>query len=210
MNYYEKTLEDIRRLLKDGKEDDALKLIENEFEAPYLPKDFKEELTSIYKEIKPAGASFSLKEEQIAEYLKGSREKQLIAVDQLNRMNLRDHISLCNEYLCSDGFINAKVLLVDSLIKQEIGDEMRMENGGIEYSFIPKYQLPVEESDGYQSGKKYLEDIFLKEPSKMKMAVDILYKELILSLPVNADKDEGITMAGNIAAYVNKAFGDAD
>ena len=206
MNYYDETLTRIRECVLNGDKEKAIGIIENELKAPYLPREFEDEIRRIYEEIKPSRSSFKIDDDDLCEYLKGSKEKQLIAVDQMDKKNLREYIGLCNEYLCSDGFINAKVLLVDSLIRQEIGDEIRMENEGMEYEFIPKYLLPVEESDGYISGRQHINETFLKEPSKAKIALDLLYKEMILSLPVNMNEEEGIIIAGQIIEYVNKAF----
>lgn len=205
MNYYEETLEKINKYLNENKIDDALKLIEKELEAPYLPKEFNDELVRLYKENRKI-ESFKLDDDNLEEYLYSTYEKQLIAVNYLDKKNLRDYIDICNKYLCSDGFINAKVLLIDSLIRQEIGEEISMINEGMEYNFIPKYLLPVEESDGYLSAKKYLQDIYLKEPSKLKMSMDLLYKELILNLPINMIAEEGIILAKKIEEYINKAF----
>ena len=205
MNYYEETLEKINKHLNNKEVDEALKIIERELEVPYLPKEFNDELIRLYNENRKA-ESFKLDDDNLEDYLSSTKEKQLIAVDYLNNKNLRDYIDICNKYLCSDGFINAKVLLVDSLIRQEIGEDIKMTNNGLEYNFIPKYLLPIEESDGYLSGKKYLEDIYLKEPSKLKMGMDLLYKELIMNLPINLIDEEGIILAKKIEEYINKAF----
>ena len=205
MNYYEKTLIDIKELIEKGNKEEAIRIIEEELKAPYLPKDFNDEILKIYNENK-ASKSFSLSDDDLAAYLKDSKEKQLIAVSVLNKKNLRDYLDLCNEYLCSDGFINAKVLLVDSLIRQEINEEIKMENNGIEYNFIPKYILLVEESDGFIEGSKMLNEHFLKEPSKASLAIDLLYKELMLSLPINISEEECPILVNNIIGYIEKAF----
>ncbi len=205
MNYYEKTLIDIKELIEKGNKEEAIRIIEEELKAPYLPKDFNDEILKIYNENK-VSKSFSLSDDDLAIYLKDSKEKQLIAVSVLNKKNLRDYLDLCNEYLCSDGFINAKVLLVDSLIRQEINEEIKMENNGIEYNFIPKYILLVEESDGFIEGSKMLNEHFLKEPSKASLAIDLLYKELMLSLPINISEEECPILVNNIIGYIEKAF----
>ena len=206
MNYYEETLLKIKEKIDKNELQEAIKLIENELDAPYLPKDFEEEIKRIYGEIRPANSAFSISEDDIGSFLRDSKEKQLLAVDWLNKQNLRNYIYLCNEYLTSDAYINAKVLLVDSLIRQEIGEEIRMENEGMEYEFIPKYLLPVEESDGFLSGSRYINEVYMKEPSKIRIALDLLYKEAILSLPLNLDEEEGIIAAERIVEYVDKAF----
>ena len=119
MNYYDETLNKIKDLIKDNKNKDAISIIEEELRAPYLPKEFNEELLAIYEDIRPK-ESFVLNDEEIKDYLFSNKEKQLVAVDYLNKKNLRDYLDLCNEYLCSDGYENAKALLVDSLIRHII------------------------------------------------------------------------------------------
>ncbi len=205
MNYYDDILNKINELIKNNDINKALSIVEEELRAPYLPKDFNEKLLSIYDNFHKNN-TFIMNDEMIEDFLYSTNEKQLIAVDQLNKKNLREYIDLCNEYLTSKGFINAKVLLVDSLIRQEIGEEIKMDKDGLLFEFIPKYQLPIEESDGYLSGKKYLNDYYLKEPSKAKIALDLLYKEMIMNLPINMNEEEGIEIAIKIIDYINCAF----
>ena len=205
MNYYDDILNKINELIKNNDINKALSIVEEELRAPYLPKDFNEKLLSIYDNFHKNN-TFIMNDEMIEDFLYSTNEKQLIAVDQLNKKNLRDYIDLCNEYLTSKGFINAKVLLVDSLIRQEIGEEIKMDKDGLLFEFIPKYQLPIEESDGYLSGKKHLNDYYLKEPSKAKIALDLLYKEMIMNLPINMNEEEGIEIAIKIIDYINCAF----
>ena len=206
MNYYDETLEKIENLLKEDKEKEVLDLINDELKQTYIPKDFENKLYEYLDKIKPQNIVKSISDEEIEEFLYSTNEKQLLAVDALNKRNLRDYIDICNKYLCSDGFINAKVLLVDSLIRQEINEDIKMNNKGIEYEFIPKFLLTIEESDGFISGNKYLNEYYLKEPSKLDLAKNLLYKEMMLLLPINQDENEGLIIAQNITKYIDDAF----
>lgn len=206
MNYYDETLEKIEKLLNENKEDEALLIINDELRQAYVPKDFEEKLIKYKNSFQKELVKKSLSDDEIIEYLKGPKEKQLIAVSLLDKKNLRDYVDVCNAYLSGDGFINAKVLLIDSLIRQEIGDDITFNNNGLEFNFIPKYQLPIEESDGYSSGNKYLEDYYMKDPSKLKMAKSLLYKELMLNLPINLEESEGVIIAKDICEYIEEAF----
>lgn len=205
MNYYDEILLKIEKLINDNKEE-ARKLVENELSQPYIPKEVEEKLLNYKQELKESSIKKELSDEDIVEYLNGSKEKQLLAVSVLDGKNLRDYIEICNEYLKGDGFINAKVLLVDSLIRQEIGDDIYLNKDGLEFNFIPKFQLPIEESDGFISGNKFLEDHYLKDPSKLQMAKSLLYKELMLQLPINVEDSEGIIIAKDIIEYIEDAF----
>ena len=206
MDYYDETLEKIDKLLKENNDKAVLDIINDELKQAYIPRDFEAKLYDYLDKIRPQKVTKTISDDEIIDFLKSSNEKQLLAVDALNKRNLRDYIDLCNDYLCSDAFLNAKVLLVDSLIRQEINEEIKMTNNGLEYNFIPKYLLPIEESDGFISGNKYLCDYYLKEPSKLELAKNLLYKELILLLPINQDENEGIIIAKNITKYIDDAF----
>ena len=206
MNYYDETLEKIEILLKEDKEKEVLDLINDELKQTYIPSDFENKLYEYLDKIKPQNVVKSISDEEIEEFLYSTNEKQLLAVDALNKRNLRDYIDICNKYLCSNGFLNAKVLLVDSLIRQEINEDIKMNNKGIEYEFIPKFLLTIEESDGFISGNKYLNDYYLKEPSKLELAKNLLYKEMILLLPINQDENEGLIIAKKITKYIDDAF----
>lgn len=206
MNYYDETLEKIENLLDKNKKEEALLIINDELRQAYIPKDFEEKLLKYKDSFQKENVKKTLSDDEIIDYLKDSKEKQLIGVSLLDKKNLRDYVDICNDYLSGDGFINAKVLLIDSLIRQEIGDDITFNNNGLEFNFIPKYQLPIEESDGYSSGNKYLEDYYLKDPSKLKMAKSLLYKELMLNLPINLEESEGIIIAKDICEYIEEAF----
>ena len=212
MEYYEETLLNIEKLLEEGREEEVRRIIEEELSQVYVPRDFEEKLHDVLKKLPPKERiREELSEEKIAEYLKSSPDHQLLAVSVLDKKNLRDHLKLCEDFLTSEnGHLHAKVLLVDSLIRQEIGEEIRMSDETAEYAFIPKYLLPPEESDGFLYGIRKLEEAFLKEPSMFLMARDLLYKETILKLPVNLDKEEGEVLAEDIEKFIRNAFNEGE
>lgn len=205
MNYYDEILEKIDKLISENKNEEALLLVNDELKQAYIPKEFNEKLLDYAKQLKPNKRK-ELSDEEIVEYLFDSNEKQLFAVTYLDKKNLRDYLDICSEYLCSNGFANAKALLVDSLVRQEINEEIKMNNKGLEITFIPKYVWPIEISEGFESGLKYLSDYYMKEPSKFEIAKSLLYKEAMLELPINLEKSEGIIKAMNIIKYVDDAF----
>lgn len=205
MNYYDETLKKIEDLIKDNNINEAIHIIDEELKQAYIPKEFNEKLLEYQKELKITKRK-ELSDEEIIEYLNGNNEQQLFAVAYLDKKNLRNYLDVCEEYLCGNGYINAKVLLVDSLVRQEINEEIKMNKDGLEITFIPKYVWPIEISEGFESGIKYLTDYYLKEPSKLEIAKSLLYKEAILELPINLEESEGIIKAMNIIKYVDDAF----
>lgn len=206
MGYYEKLTIDIQELIESKQYEKAKNLIENELSLPYVPAETEAKLRDYY-ELIPKDVIFkALSDEDIVLYLKSDPAKQLRAVEELNKRNLRECIDICNEYLSSDGFVNAKVLLIDSLIRQDISEEIHYTNNGLEYTFIPKYVVPVEISLGYTKAIKILSDAYMKEPSKFELAKELVFKECLIALPMNYDEDEGKELADRITNYIEDAF----
>lgn len=207
MNYYEETKEKIIDLIEKEEYEEAKRLIQNELELSYVPRDFEEDLIELLNQMQEKTFRVkSLSEEEIEEYLKKDENHQLLAVDALDKRNLRDEIYLCQEYLKGKGFRNAKALLIDSLIRQQIDYVFILNDEDKELQFNPSKLTPLEESVVYKECNKSLEERFLKEPSMLVLGKQLLYKEMMLSLPLLPDKAESEQIAERIEDYIRKAF----
>ena len=207
MNYSDELLDKIDRILIDEEYEKAKSLIEDELNVVYIPRDVEEKLLH-FKQIVTLNTlnNHNLNDEQIEGYLSMDENHQLLAVDELGRKNLRDYHDLCSTYLRSDGYKNAKVLLIDSLIRQEINAEYTCFIEGKKMTFNPSKLIPIERSEGFLSALKELQEIYLKEPSMLNMAQDLLFKECILSLPYVFSNEEGIHLAYKISRFIDEAF----
>lgn len=204
MNYYDELLENINKLIKDGSIDEAKSLIINELNMPYIPSDIEDRLKEYLIQIKAStNALKSLTEEDIIPYLTDKPEKQLIGVDALGKKNLRDYIDICDSYLKENGYVNAKALLIDSLIRQEINYEFTYVNNGSFIRFNPKDLIVIEETHGFKHALEQLQRNYYKDPSKNHMAMQLLYKEALLSLPNQIDGD---LASEKIINYIDEAF----
>lgn len=204
MNYYDELIQNLEALLKDKKYDEALTIIKNELNLPYIPSEIESKFNKYLLDIKEATYALkSLTDEDINTYLNNSYEKQLLAVDELSRKNLRDYIDIVEGYLKSNGFKNAKALLIDSLIRQEINYEFEYVNDSLLIKFNPSKLENIEETDGFKTAYALIEDNYLKDPSKAQMGIELLYKEALLSLPNQID---GQLVSEKIINYINEAF----
>ena len=203
MDYYKDLILNIENKLKEEKYSEAETLINEELALPYVPKDILEKLHDLKHFLPNDHKNKLLSDEEIASYLKGDPYHQLIAVDYLDMLNLRNYYDICNDFLKSKGFINAKVLLIASLISQQISDEYDLNKDDLEYRFIPRYCMLPEESTGYNAALKILSDYYMKEPSSFLMAKDLLYKECFMYLPLSYDEDEADIIANNIISYLD-------
>lgn len=204
MNYYDEILKQIEKLINDKDYDEAYRIIKNELNMPYIPSDIEQSLLNYYKIVKSLQNSFNLlTDDDLCGYLKGDAEHQLIACNELHNKNLRDYIDVCDEYLKSNGFINSKALLIDSLIKQEIDYDFSYVNNGSLIVFNPKKMQNIEDTDGFIEANSILDEYYLKDPSKLHLAKELVYKKAILSLPNTIN---GREVADIVIKYINSAF----
>ncbi len=207
MNYYDELLNKLDELMDNKHYKEAEKLIDDELSMAYVPKDIESKLKEYKDEVKVyTFRSRSLNDEQIEEYLFNDPEHQLRAVTELDKRNLRVLIDLCDKYLRSNGFINAKVLLIDSLIRQQIDHRFVYINDDNKYEFNPKDVNKADEAEGFISALNCLQEYYLKEPSKLLLAEQLLNKEALLSLPFNLSYEDGTKIAEKIENYIDEAF----
>ena len=207
MNHYEETEEKIRKLILEKEYEKALRLIENELELSYVPRDFEETLEELLGDIKEETFKVnSLDEEEISSYLFMDESHQLLAVDALDKRNLRDQIPLCQKYLSESDFLNGKALLIDSLIGQQIDHEFVLKKNGNVYHFNPSKMLRTSDTELFAKTASLLDEHFMKEPSKLILAKQLLYKELMLSMPQLPDIEQSKEISQKIIDYINQAF----
>jgi len=207
MNYYDELIAEIEKLIEEGEDREAEHLIRNELSMPYVPRDIEEKLKVLLHDlVQKNSLPASLSTEQIEEYLFQDELHQLMAVSQLADRNLRNCIELCSRYLKSDGNPNAKAYLLLSLILQEVDADLVLKRNEELIPFNPSKLIPPEDSEGYQTCHEILSERFLKEPSKLKLAEELLYKETLLDLPHLIDAEEGRYLASKITEYLEKAF----
>lgn len=207
MNYYDEILDMINSLLEAKEYDEAKRIILNELDMPYVPLDIETKLKMALDEIKHDSiVNNNLSDEDIASYLYQDENHQLLAINELNKRNLREYKSLVNEYLSSNGFKNAKVLLIDSLINQEINDEFNYKDNDVEYTFNPSNIKPIVDNDSYLVCLSKLNDIYMKEPSLLIMANQLLYKEAIMMLPKQLNNEDIDVLVVKITDFITSAF----
>ncbi len=207
MNYYDELIQNINKLIEIKDYDKAKSIILSELDIAYVPRDIEEKLQEYLEIINENTYQLkTLSDEEIETYLYKDEQAQLIAVNELDKRNIRNYIDICDKYLKSKGFKNAKVLLIDSLIKQAIDYQFEYCDEDKIYKFNPKDLNIPEMTDGFIEASNIINEKYMKEPSMAKIAMDLLYKECLLYLPKQASKNEGIICANKIIKYINDAF----
>ena len=207
MNYYDEILEKIADLIDQKDFDEAKRLLLNELEMPYIPKDIETKLHELLEEVKVSDNKREyITDEQLEEMLNGDAQHQLIAVNELDHRNLRDYIDLCEKYLKGNGYVNAKSLLIDSLTRQAIDYDFLYADGERNIIFNPKNLIPADETEFFKKTLYLLQEDLMKEPSKLQMAQQLLYKEVLLALPEMIDEKMSENYAEKIEKFIEDAF----
>ena len=211
-NYYDDILEKINKALENNENQRALFYIEEEMSMPYIPMEFEEQLIELQKRCK-AGMHDDrthLSDEEIIEYLNGSPLKQIMAVNALNDKNIREYLDVVETYLKGEGDVKAKVLLINTLMEQDITEELTVNKDGFEIEFTPRYAEPVEISDGYNRAMEFFDEVLKQNPSVYQMAKDLLGQKCFMYLPLSYAEDEGLILAKEIICYIYDSLGDSE
>ncbi len=207
MNYYDEVIEKITKLINDEEYEEAGRLIANELEMPYVPKEAEERLHELLDELHYLNpVEKKLSDTKIEQFLFSDNDHQLLAVNELDHRNLREYIPLCQQYLSSDGFANAKALLIDSLIAQQIDHVFSCGKGQEKISFNPSAMKRVNETYSYELCLGKIYENYLKEPSKAKLAEQLLYKEFLMTLPLVIEEKDCDRLTEKIVSFIDQAF----
>ena len=211
-NYYDDILEKIKNAYENKEYQKAEFYIEEELSMPYIPSDFEKALFELQDKYRAMLKSndFKLSDEEIIEYLKADEMKQMLAANYLNNLNIRDYLDIVQEYLLSDSDDKIKVLIINTLMEQDILDEMQVKKDGLDITFVPRYVEPIELSDGYLSAKNYFEEHLKQNPSMLQMADELLAHKCFAYLPFSYEEEEGELIAKEIICYIYDCLGDLE
>lgn len=206
MNYYEKMLKNVKNLMDESPKD-ALKIIEEELNAPYVPSDVLNELKKLQNKIDiDETHDFNMSIDLIKEYLKQDESKQCIAAEELSKLNLRDHEDTISDFLLSKGSLRAKVIIILALKNQESSHEFSLLKENKIYQFIPKdIELP-DESEFYKRCIKLLNEHYMKSPDKLNLSYELLYSDYLFHLPKSRNVIESKLVVDKIIEYIEKSF----
>jgi len=214
-NYYDEILEEIQKLMQEGKTSDAMGLVKRELDMPYIPPETEIQLKKMRRDLqfalteKSGGTEISL--DTILEYLKGKPETQLAAAAALSKRNLRECLPEIQNWLASDPFEQAAALVVEEIAEQEIGEEFVWNRHGIQYTFFGDGLTPVSISKGFLKAEKLLEDWLSNDrPDLFEMTKTLLIQEVYMFLPLSYDEEEGETLALQMIQKVSEMMDNGE
>ena len=212
--YYEDILKKVEMQMEQHDHQAAYQILEEELSMPYIPKEYEQRLIDLYNacrsELQPQ-AQRSYSEEDIEMLLKGSLEEQFLAIEQLRKSNIRNHLDAIRDYLGNAPHYLIRSYLIEAMMEQNISDEFTIEMDGLVITFAPCFIEPPMESDGVIQAVAYLKDWFeSNNPTFTMMCVETLVKEAYLRLPYNIEEDDALGIAIGVAQYVFAAHEEMD
>ena len=213
--YYEDILKKVEDLKQKESFKECLSILEEELSMPYIPKEYEDQMIENYNECRSIVRSVNpvraYDEDAIAALLKGSLDEQFLAIEQLKKSNVRNHLTEIQEYMSNQPHDLVRSFLIEILMEQNITDEITVEMDGLEVTFTPCFIENPMESDGAQDAIMMLREWFENDnPTFTMMCVESLVKEAYLKLPFNIESDEAMDLACAIACYVFRANDDIE
>lgn len=205
MNYYDKLIEKLSSLV-DTSPKEALRIIEEELNAPYVPKDILDKLNEFKSKIDIDDNNYTLDIDTILNYLKQDEDKQYIAVEELSKLNLREYEDAVSDYLLSKGSLKAKIKLLLSLCEQESSKTFSILKKNKIYQFTPNKIVLPENSEFFKKSIEVLNDYYLKNPDMLHLAKELLYNDYIFNLPEEREVKDVKYITSKITQYIDKLF----
>ena len=207
-SYYEDILKKVENLKQNQGYQACLEILEEELSMPYIPREYEERLIADYNECRAIVRQDDRKqniydEDDIVNLLNGSLDEAFLAIEQLKKSNIRNHLTEIQDYLKDDPHYLVRSFLMEAMMEQNITDEITTIVDGMEVTFTPCYMEAPMESEGVVNAIALLREWFENEdPTFLMMCVESLVKEAYLKLPFNVEEDEAVNLAVAIACYV--------
>lgn len=214
-NYYEEVLREIENLMNEENWEEADKLITQELAMPYVPGRLEGKLQEYHKACKAALAKEPvtrlMSPEEIRSALTGNQETAYMALEILNRSNIRNYLEVIQDYLSDeDSDRLMKALLIQLCQRQQVSEALSFTDQGITYKIIPVQLHDVLDDVQLSIAYRKLEQLFENDnPSFLKQCQQVLIQYAYKIYPLEIE-ESGELLALRIAKYVFDAYGDRE
>ena len=158
-DFYPNFINEVNTLMENKNYKEAMKLLDEEFIMPYIPKEYEEKMIAMYNtcrhELNALRKEKKYDEDDIEELLAGGIDEACQAVEILKKSNVRNHLETIENYLKDRPHFLSRTLVIEVLIEQDINNEIEMNYDGLDVTFIPVYaQLPQDQDTFVEAVKK--------------------------------------------------------
>lgn len=205
-------------ILKELEEfEEAINILIEELSMPYIPYQYESLFNAAYDEILLAKqeANYTLEAknqifsvDEIAVLLDKEEcndDLLYMALDQLQQLNVRMIIPAIERFLLNPKKHSfAKSIIMETLIEQQIDDEMQVFKNGVIYDFNPAYLPLVLSQNAYEGIYRLLErELEDENPSLLALCQEYLEYVLYSYFPKEIYDDEYAVYAAGIQYYLS-------
>lgn len=205
-------------ILKELEEfEEAINILIEELSMPYIPYQYESLFNAAYDEILLAKqeANYTLEAknqifsvDEIAVLLDKEEcndDLLYMALDQLQQLNVRMIIPAIERFLLNPKKHSfAKSIIMETLIEQQIDDEMQVFKNGVIYDFNPTYLPLVLSQNAYEGIYRLLErELEDENPSLLALCQEYLEYVLYSYFPKEIYDDEYAVYAAGIQYYLS-------
>jgi hypothetical protein len=211
-NYYDELLNRLHQAIAAGQWQQALDSIDEELSMPYVPQAVLEQLQQMRTQVRgnlssPPPVAFQTPG-QILDGLKRQDDAALQALDVLSRSNVRGYLEVIQSYLDLPA---ANQRIVSALFRilhdQQVDQTMRYHRGGTTYSVIPAELDGPLDHPAFAEAWQLLDQWFSRNPSFLELCRQAAVEYALELYPQPLALD-GAALAGSVARYVFRAYGD--
>lgn len=198
--YYQEIIAKVKKLIEDKRFDEAIFILEDELEAPYVPVEFQ----AIMEELLMSATVDKNYFQGLSQIENFNQQQLLSSIFEKNTLNSsalllyfeRYHNILNDDDFCvfENIFVNRitenddKILLFETLSFYKINYNFRFFNKHFkeEYQINPTTTLIFEQIDLYKNSKNLINELAIKEPSILNFCYNILltiYKYYFPTIP---------------------------
>lgn len=211
-SYYQNLLGEIVRLFAENDPEKANRLIQNELDLPYVPKDALEALEKVRDESAAERKAPGASRDDIEQWINGTPAQKERAAASLQSMNLREYHAEVQKLLLDPALIQEfKGELIEALMQQKIDEPYTMVRDGMEISFVPSLLTEKKNDPVYRQAKKDLEDWFYADnPSFCHFCLQLLDQEVLETRPFDFEGTDPAALAASIARLVFHSLRDEE
>lgn len=207
-NYYEMRLSEIRLAISENKFENALVLLDEELNMPYVPQPYLDEFKTLRDSIRidtAPQAKYFESIEDIGEAFLGNDALKLKAIMSLERLNLRAYLNEIEIILSNqnvDDWMKRQILIF--LIDQNINRDLKVHIAGDLINLNPStLENPIGSKEYIDTYEYLIEKLESENPSLLMLCIAELDQMTMENFPVHRIVIKGEEIIKRVNQYLN-------
>lgn len=213
-NYYENVIKKIKKLIDTKEYTSAIQILTEELNQVYIPRDYEDVFHNLYNEaesylLDDDNQQSLISKKDLEVLLNGDREQQFAAINNLEKLNLRNYTDVISKYFISDNLAQLKGRLLDLCVVQNINFEFDYKLNDEIITVNPTLLESVDEMEFINLAFDYFNNHLYKEPSMIQVSQIALVEKVFSIYPKVFLNDNVEEICTAVIAEVREMF-DSD